>query len=633
MPDKSLTEAAWKAFSRQGSYKDAAFVKALAALDKAASKGGPQDELDALDDIDKQSDALRKAHKGDKKLEDYLDDVGKALVRQRKASQDALKQAEKESAEDEEEESPALLTSKMIPLIREVRKGNIVLQAMVAVAGKETVVLLSRKSISPARGKLLKEQMEKPAGIKYIRGECTLENNAITFIVQGQAAGLAKRVKAALFRQVEQRLKIRVRGEDPNDIDDDEDEEGGGQIPPAPPLPESTAKASPEEALQARFESRLADLEPKVAEALKAQRGDVGKIRAVAAFAREKGAAKAWQAGLQSLDMLEKLLAVPAPSSGGEVPPAPPLPESGKPGVDPAAAFNARLAALMPKIKDAVTAGGPAATDIKLKASEAGVFARKREFDAAQGLLDEVEELLGQSAGIPEAPPAPPKPDPKIAAHRALVARLRPQIERASRGGLNPAQQEALQKVQAAWNLAEESAEAGNLDRALLILQKLESGGLLAGLAPPTGDDEGTEESSEEGAGEGGTGGGDTRGRIVRQRTFMIQEWSKMPGELRAGLKGLRAVLSGTGTEADEDPEGLVDAIEDALEDLLDEIRDKMDDAINAGDAGAFAGLRAQMRSHPLIQHLNDAPDFDGGALLSSVEAALDRIERGMRTE
>lgn len=617
MADKALTESAWKAFSKSGDYKDAAFVKALAALDKAA-KAGAQAELDALDEIDKQAQALRKANKADKKLGDYLDDVEKALGKQRKASEDALAAERKAAASssDEEEESPALLTTKMVPLIREVRKGGIVLQSLIAVAGKETVVLLSRKAISPARGKLLKEQMEKPAGLKFIRGECTLENNAITFIVQGQAAGLAKRLKAALLAQVEQRLKIRVRGEDPNDIDEDAEEDGAdapaGTTAPEEPGDAGTT-ASPDTALQTRFEDRLARIEPQIAEVLKAQKGDVSKIRAVAAFAREKGKERQWQAGLQSLDMLDKLLA--AANAGGTEAPAPT--ESPTPGVDPGAAFNARLAALMPKVKEALAAGGESATDVKLKVSEAGVFARKREFDKAQALLDDVESLLEKGA-TGSGDDAAPKDDPKAAAYRALVARLQPQIDRASRGGLAPAQQEALQKVQMAWNLAKESADAGNFERGLLILQKLEAGGVLAGLVGTPG-----------GTAPGGDAPqGDGRGRIVRQRTFMIQEWSKVPGELRTRLAGLRSLL--IDSEADEDPDELVDAIQDALESLLEEIRDEMDDAINAGDPGRFAGLRKRMDSHPLMTHLASAPDFDGGALRRAVEDALDRIERGM---
>ena len=160
MSDKPLTEAAWKTFSKGGSYKDAPLLKALAALDRA-EKGGAQAQLEALEELEKQADALRKANKADKKLGDYLDDLDKALARQRKTSQAAL-EAEKRSS-DEEEESPALLTSKMIPLLREVHKEGVRLHALVAVAGRETVVLLSRQAISSAHRARCRVQGDRSA--------------------------------------------------------------------------------------------------------------------------------------------------------------------------------------------------------------------------------------------------------------------------------------------------------------------------------------------------------------------------------------------------------------------------------------------------------------------------------------
>lgn len=80
-------------------------------------------------------------------------------------------------------------------------------------------------------------------------------------------------------------------------------------------------------------------------------------------------------------------------------------------GPDPAdglALFTRRLAALTPRI--AAAAGAPDGQSAKLKASEAGVFARKKDFAAANALLDAAEALLG--ARIPPSPPAAPPPPP-----------------------------------------------------------------------------------------------------------------------------------------------------------------------------------------------------------------------------
>ncbi|HET8995254.1 MAG TPA: hypothetical protein VFN42_01165 [Acetobacteraceae bacterium] len=74
---------------------------------------------------------------------------------------------------------------------------------------------------------------------------------------------------------------------------------------------------------------------------------------------------------------------------------------------DPGLAFRQRLDALTPRIRAA--AGTPRGEDAKLKASEAGVFARKKDFERANALLDEAARLVGGTTrGIPPAPPPPP---------------------------------------------------------------------------------------------------------------------------------------------------------------------------------------------------------------------------------
>jgi len=230
--DKTLTEAEWKKFAKGRSLKDAALLKAMAELDKAKT---PEDQLSALDDIEKQSELLRKASKADKEITGYLDDLDKALVKERKLAEAGAKKAAAEE-EDEEEESPTLLTTKMVPLLREVPKGA-VLQAMIASVGKDSVVLVSRKPIGPPRRKLLTAELGTTSGVKFVTGECLFEANAHTFVLLTQAAGMAKKIKEALLKQTGQRYKIRVRGEDPNDIDDDGEpaEPGPGSAPPVAP--------------------------------------------------------------------------------------------------------------------------------------------------------------------------------------------------------------------------------------------------------------------------------------------------------------------------------------------------------------------------------------------------------------
>src|SRR5262249_28113800 len=152
-----------KAFAKGKNYKDAALLKELAALDKA-EKAGPQAQLEALDDIEKQADALRKtAGKADKELNAYLDSLDTALAKERKAAQ---QRSEEEAQEEEEEATPALLTTRLVPLLRQVRKGG-TMKAMIATTGKNSVVLLSRRPIAPARRKLLTEYLGSTGGVKF----------------------------------------------------------------------------------------------------------------------------------------------------------------------------------------------------------------------------------------------------------------------------------------------------------------------------------------------------------------------------------------------------------------------------------------------------------------------------------
>ena len=278
---EKFSEATWTAFSKKQKLdlRDAPLVKALAKFDKT-SEDKPEPRLEALqgliEEIKKQvtAQAKRKKEMGDKVFGEVKDKLYALLDSAEMLHKDTERAVEaRKASADDEEESPALLTTRLIPLLREVRKGDVEMQALIALAGKETVVLLSRKAISPARGKLLKDQMTNPSGLKFIRGTCLLEQGSITFVVQAPAVGLAKKIKAALLQQTEQRLKVRVRGEDPNDVDEEgEDNEStaeGSTIPQAPPLrtagaakPQAAAGATDPAA--AAFKARLSALVPKV---------------------------------------------------------------------------------------------------------------------------------------------------------------------------------------------------------------------------------------------------------------------------------------------------------------------------------------------------------------------------------
>lgn len=312
MADKSLTESAWKSFSKGKSYKDAAFVKSLSELDKAEKKG-PEALLEALDAIEKEAAALEKANKADKALADYVDDVEKAVKRERKDAERARDEAE-EAADDEPDE-PALLTSKLIPLVRVAKKGE-PLQVLVSVVGKRAAVLMSRKPISNSRKKLLVEYLDESGSPKHHRGQTAAgPGGGVLFeMLTGGGGKLAKLVRQAVLDQTGLRLKVQLRaadtGEDEIDGEDEDD--------PAASATASSAQAPAAEDPQARrYEERRAALDAPMLAVLRANHPNASKIRAVQAFADEKAGADKpdYVAALKALDQLELLIKGAAPAA------------------------------------------------------------------------------------------------------------------------------------------------------------------------------------------------------------------------------------------------------------------------------------------------------------------------------
>ena len=420
MADKFLTEGEWKKFAKGRDLKDAALIKALAAFEKAKK---PDEQLELLATIEKEADALRKFVKGDRDFGAYLDGIGKAQEKEEKLA----KAAKASEASEDEEESPTLLTTKLVPLLRELKKGEAELPVLIAVGGKEAAVLISRRAISPSRRKLLAEFLGESGQPKYVIGHCVWEANSYTFVVQTQAAGLAKKLRAAILKQTDLRAKVRVRGEDGAMDDDGEEAEGGehesteASTPPQAGAP-GTGNSIPEappliDPLKAQFDKRWAELEPLALAALKNGTGDVSKIRAVAEFVREKADASNFKAALAGSDSLEKLL--PQAQQATTQTTTTPKTEG---AADPAAAFNARLATVLARAKPALAGEqGPA---IRAKLSEAGLSARKHEYAAANALLDEAEGMLADSgeSGESESEELAESPTPKPRAQGAQVA-------------------------------------------------------------------------------------------------------------------------------------------------------------------------------------------------------------------
>jgi len=151
----------------------------------------------------------------------------------------------------------------------------------------------------------------------------------------------------------------------------------------------------------------------------------------VAADLADEAAAEADGQALPEAATAEGKTASPAAADqeAAEAPPhAPPAPV---PGADASDLFKQRLSALMPKIKETLAGAGPAAQAIKLKTAQAGMFGNKRDFEQANRVLDEVEELLAngqvQDGQVPDgrepsgAPSAAPQPSMVVVQQARLV--------------------------------------------------------------------------------------------------------------------------------------------------------------------------------------------------------------------
>lgn len=91
MSDKNLTSKEWLKFSAGKAYKDTAFAKALAAVDKG-SQGPASAQLEGLEELRAQARALLKVYKADKALDGWLADLElsakkRALVLEKSAAQ------------------------------------------------------------------------------------------------------------------------------------------------------------------------------------------------------------------------------------------------------------------------------------------------------------------------------------------------------------------------------------------------------------------------------------------------------------------------------------------------------------------------------------------------------------------
>ncbi len=255
LTSKALSDAGWKDVAAKNKVKDNGLSKALEKLKRVDDKDH-DGATKVLDEIDKLAAALKKDKAvasiaaAAKYLGEILDaagnarrDVAKARAEaEKKAAAEAARKADEDEDEDEGGASPELLTNKLKPLLKLVAKGE-TMHALLGKSGKKVVVMLSRKPISPARRKMLQDELGG-GSTKFYPGTCGLVAGATTFALKAEVAGMSKLVKAALLEQTGLRLnKIKCRGEDGDDHDDDDD--GDDDDKANAPAADPTASAAP----------------------------------------------------------------------------------------------------------------------------------------------------------------------------------------------------------------------------------------------------------------------------------------------------------------------------------------------------------------------------------------------------
>ena len=244
---KALSDSGWKDVSSKNKIKDNGLLKLLADH-KRIDEARHDEAIASLDQIVKLATQLKKtkevvaasaAAKYVNELAQAAESDRSAIVKAKteaekkaKVEAEAKKQDAKKTSQDEDgdddDESSALLTTKMLPLLRQVNKGE-TMHVLVARAGKQVKVMMSRKPIAPARRKILADELGVSGGVKYFGGHCVNEDGATTFVLKSEVTGLAKLLKLALLDQTGMRVKkLSCRGEDGEDADHDEDE---GQVP------------------------------------------------------------------------------------------------------------------------------------------------------------------------------------------------------------------------------------------------------------------------------------------------------------------------------------------------------------------------------------------------------------------
>lgn len=316
MSDKHLTVKEWQKFSSGGGYKDAAWLKALSAVEKSAGAAAAE-QLQALDALEAAGRSLLKLHRGDDKLVSYLDDVDAQLKKVRKDAQKTQAKDDKaagkageaeDSEEDEEEKGPALLDPKRLLLQLTLCRKNPARRVQFAfVDGKDKAPALVAMSPKQTGRKIFGLLCEE-AGVKTgAFGSAWVDGTELMLQLDKTMGGLAKKMRAPIKACGFRITKVVLWSADGTILEQDaapEEAEGAaaGSAQAAPPAAPAAAAAE-----MAAFTARLKTQMVGIAAAGASLEGKAARLLATEAGAQARQGDFA--AAKLSLDKIDKLLA------------------------------------------------------------------------------------------------------------------------------------------------------------------------------------------------------------------------------------------------------------------------------------------------------------------------------------
>ena len=198
-----LSESDWSKLAKTKSFNDRGLNRALSAFKAAQGKNDPSLQLEALlEVIDKADDAKKKCK--DDELNNFLVQMTKEGHKLKPALIKAVKTGERESSEEEGEQTDDDLITELKAARRQ--KRNFVLGI-----GKKAGLVLARKAISSAHKKKAKELSD--GGTKMVIGGVQAEGNKYTFLLDDKPpGGLAKKIKQAVLLQTGLKITVIVKG-------------------------------------------------------------------------------------------------------------------------------------------------------------------------------------------------------------------------------------------------------------------------------------------------------------------------------------------------------------------------------------------------------------------------------------